>query len=477
VDPEAIPHLCGRFEPVHAEFHAEKLSVKGALPRDLCGAYLRNGPNPRFTPLGSYTYPLEGDAMIHGVWIEDGHARYANRWVRTQGMEAEERAGRAIFGGLLTPAFVDAALLGPDPDPGWPFRLDPFINVVRHAGRLLALEEGTPPYEFSPDLETIGRYDFGGALPAMCAHPKLDPLPGEMVVFCYGMEEPFLTWAVVDRGGSVSRAPTPVEGVERPFMIHDFVITEHHVVFVIGPAVFDPEAATTGESVLQWRPELGTRFGVLPRDGSASARWTATDPFWAWHFANAFEVTPPKVVEDVGVRIVVDFPWWSHVGLVTDHAGPMRGAFMRATLDLSGDVLELTHLDDAKTEFPRIDDRLTGREHRYVTVGANSGRPGLAPGEHDCVTRYDMRAGTSVSFDCRAVVGEVTFAPRRHATDELDGYYMAFVSALGPDRTSRLLVWDAEEFPSEPVAEVLIPRRVPNGLHGNWFSADAAVAP
>jgi len=28
----------------------------GAVPKDLTGTYLRNGPNARFTPIGSYTY-------------------------------------------------------------------------------------------------------------------------------------------------------------------------------------------------------------------------------------------------------------------------------------------------------------------------------------------------------------------------------------------------------------------------------------
>ena len=235
VDSEAIPALSGRFEPVRSETEAQDLPVQGKLPGDLVGAYLRNGPNPRFTPLGSYTYPLEGDGMVHGLWLEDGRARYANRWVRTRGMAAEERAGRALYGGLLTPAFVDMALLGPDPDPGWPFRLDPFINVVCHAGRYLALEEGTPPYEITSELGTVGIYDFGGVLAGMCAHPKIDPVTGEMVLFRYDVEEPYLAWAVVGPDGGVTRARTPVAGVDRGFMIHDFAITEHYVVLVIGP--------------------------------------------------------------------------------------------------------------------------------------------------------------------------------------------------------------------------------------------------
>jgi aminoglycoside phosphotransferase (APT) family kinase protein len=122
VDTRDEPFLTGRFAPVSDEIAVDRLAVEGTVPTDLTGAYLRNGPNPRFTPLGSYTYPLEGDGMVHGVWLDGGQARYANRYVRTQGMLAEERAGRALYGGIMTPAFVDQALLGDDPDPGWPFK-------------------------------------------------------------------------------------------------------------------------------------------------------------------------------------------------------------------------------------------------------------------------------------------------------------------------------------------------------------------
>src|SRR3954452_13865383 len=128
VDPASTPFLSGRFAPVHDEIEVDDLQIEGALPPELAGTYLRNGPNPEFTPLGSYTYPLEGDGMLHGVWFDAGRARYANRYVRTQSLRAEERAGRALFGGLLTPAFVDKALLGDDPDPTWPSKLDAFVN-------------------------------------------------------------------------------------------------------------------------------------------------------------------------------------------------------------------------------------------------------------------------------------------------------------------------------------------------------------
>jgi carotenoid cleavage dioxygenase len=464
VDPATVVELSGRFEPVDIEIDATELPVAGELPSDLTGSYFRNGPNPRFTPLGSYTYPLEGDGMVHGLWLEEGRARYANRWVRTRGMNAEEKAGRALFGGLLTPAFVDTGLLGPDPDPGWPFRLDPFIHVVCHAGRYLALSEGTPPYEITAELATVGRYDFDGIIPGMCAHPKVDQATGELVLFRYDVEEPYLSWAVVGPDGTVTRPPTPVDGVDRGYLIHDFVITEHYVILVIGPGVLDIDAMLSGGDALQWRPELGTRVAIIPRDGTGSPRWIETDAFWVWHFANAYETGGD-------LRIVVDFPRWSHLAFAVRDAQPLRGSLVRATMDPKRLRIDLTTVDGRGSEFPRIDDRLVGHMHRYVTVVGNSGRAGLARGEHDQLVRYDMTSGTSETFDCDAVIGEVVFAPRAGATDELDGYYLAFTSSLAPDRSARFCVWDASDFPAAPMAEVTIPQRVPNGLHGNWFPA------
>jgi carotenoid cleavage dioxygenase-like enzyme len=158
------------------ETDAADLPIEGELPLELDGVYLRNGPNQRFTPLGSYVYPLDGDGMVHGMWLSEGRARYANRFVQTEALRAEEQAGRALWGGLLTGLIPDASEVGPVLA-GQPKTL-PDINVVRHAGRLLALAEADCPYCLSPTLQTLGRETFDGMLPAgITAHPKVDPPP------------------------------------------------------------------------------------------------------------------------------------------------------------------------------------------------------------------------------------------------------------------------------------------------------------
>lgn len=462
VDVASEPFLSGRFAPTREEVTADRLRVvSGSVPSDMTGAYLRNGPNPEFTPLGSYTYPLEGDGMIHGVWFADGTARYANRYVRTQGLRAEERAGRALFGGLMTPVLVDQSLLGPDPDPGWPFKLDPFINVVRHGDHVLALAEGDQPYEIAADLETIGRHEFGGGLPGMCAHPKIDPITGEMIVFRYDIEAPFLTWSVIGPTGTVSRPPVAVEDVDESYMIHDFAITEHHLLLVVAPLQLDVNAMFAGGDPLVWKPELGTRIAVINRDGTSPTRWVHGDAFWAWHYANAFEESG---------RINLDFPWTTAPTMVLppSQRSATGAGFTRAVIDPTAGRFELHHLDDLGNEFPRIDDRLTGRRHRYLTVAGRSGHAGLRSGEHDVLGRYDMDAGTSIRVATGAAIGEVSFAPRDGGTDELDGYYVAFGTDLDTDR-SALYIWDAADPAAGAVAIIETPHRVPNGLHGNWL--------
>ena len=468
VDPAASPYLSGRYAPVRQEADAGDLQVEGSLPADIDGVFMRNGPNPKFPPLGSYTYPLEGDGMIHAVWIGGGKARYRNRWVQTNGLRAEERAGRALYGGLMTPAFVDQGLLGPDPDPGWPVKLDAFINIVRHAGHYLALEEGTPPYEVSPELETIGRFDFGGGLPlGICAHPRIDPVTGELVVFRYDVSEPYLTWAAVGPDGSMTRPPAAVPGIDKAFMIHDFVITQRYAVFVIGPAILDLAAMLAGGSVLSWQPDLGTRIALVPRSGTGPVTFAELDPFWVWHFANAYED---------GDRVVADFPCWNELSMAagdrraaSGRSDPVSGHFSRVSVDPARGTAAVTRVGEAPSEFPRIDDRLTGRRHRYLTVSAASGAHDLARGEHDRLLRWDMATGRNQAWDTDASIGEVVFAPREGATEELDGYYLTLARSL-PDDRSWLYIWDAADFPCPPMARVAIPATVPNGLHANWFA-------
>jgi carotenoid cleavage dioxygenase len=291
------PYLSGVYAPVATERDDVDLAVTGELPESLVGTYLRNGPNPMFEPKGRY-HVFDGDGMVHGVTLADGRASYRNRWVRTDGLAAEIRAGRAIYGGMADGDFPTPEETGGGP----PMKNVANTNVLRHAGRILCLWEAGPATEIDVDLSTVGLYDFGGAYGgALTAHPKLDPVTGEMLAFGYSPFPPYLTYLIVASDGSLVRS-VPIE-LPAPVMMHDFAITDRHAVFLDAPAVFDIAALAAGEPMLAWKPELGTRFGVVDRDGGGDVTWVETDPCYVFHFLNAWSSTDGRTVTVDGCRL------------------------------------------------------------------------------------------------------------------------------------------------------------------------------
>ncbi len=179
--------------PIPMECDAPFLKVKGELPRDLNGTLYRNGPNPQFDAPGAHWFV--GDGMLHAFHLENGRASYRNRWVRTPKWQAEHDAGRALFGGFgrkLPDAPVTAI-----PDGGVAN-----TNIIFHGGRLLALEEAHLPMEIEPGtLATLGSCNYGGGIKGpFTAHPKIDPVTGEMMFFGYNAAGPFTPGALVRIG-------------------------------------------------------------------------------------------------------------------------------------------------------------------------------------------------------------------------------------------------------------------------------------
>src|SRR5690606_27098872 len=159
---------------------------------------------------------FDGDGMVHAIRIEDGRAHYRNRWVASEGLKEERAAGRALYPGLLELGKGESLK----------FKVTANTNIVFHARRLLALVESSLPTELDArTLETLGLYDFAGRLSGpMTAHPKLDPVTGEMLFFGYSPFPPYLQYYVVDRDGALVHAE-PID-LAWPSMIHDFAVTE-----------------------------------------------------------------------------------------------------------------------------------------------------------------------------------------------------------------------------------------------------------
>lgn len=457
LEPIAHPWLTGVFAPVDDELTTASLRVTGTLPSGLRGAFVRNGPNPAVAPAGKY-HLFDGDGMVHGLWFDgEGGVRYANRWVRSAGLEAELAAGHALFGGLsefrLPPPEIMATV--------GPMKNTANTAVVHHAGRLLALMEACPPIELTDDLETVGPYDFGGALQgAMTAHPKIDPVTGEMVLFGYSPFPPYLRIHSADASGTLTWS-TEVE-LPGPVMMHDFVITATKVVVFDLPSVFDVAAMVNGEEAVRWEPERGARIGVLERGAPGSSiRWVEVDPFWVFHFLNAHDDGDAVVVQGCRAeRLNTSFDG----EMLTDPARPVLHGWR---IDPALGTVSEDRLGERSGDFPRIDDRRAGLEARYGYVACEPDRHDDAIG-FDGLVKHDLRSGTAtrVVYGPDVSSGEPVFTHDPSGTAEDDGWILNWVNDLGTGETA-MVVLDAGSL--EEVARVHPPRRVPFGFHGAFF--------
>ena len=262
---------------------------------------------------------------------------------------------------------------------------------------------------------------------------------------------------MLDAKGNLARSlEIPVPG---PTMMHDFAITERHVLFMDLPVVFDLEQALSGQGGMpyHWNDEYGARIGVMPRDGSAAElRWYEIEPCYVFHPWNAFETADGRIVLDVA----------RYPELWRKNASQFESATAhRFTLDpKSGNVKE-ERLDDRPIEFPRVDDRRSGSRHRYGYTVASLG--GVDEGGFQGLLKYDFEQGTSVAHDFGPgrATGEGVFVPAGKGEDE--GYVLSFVYDEATNG-STLSILDAQNLAKPPVAEVALPQRVPFGFHGNW---------
>lgn len=450
------PHLGGNFLPVQRETDAAGLKVRqGRIPPELSGVYMRNGPNPEFQPI-SYAYPLDGDGMIHAVYLEGGRARYRNRFVRTDNLAIERRAGHAVYGSFTRPAPIDPSILLPGESRA-PIKNGAFINIIRQGTHLIALNEATNCYEMSMELETIGQWKAGTAEPIrMGAHNRRHPKTGDLYALEYTWREPTVRFHRIDPAGVL--VSTVSLDLPMPTMIHDFVLTERHIVLIAGPAVFDLKAAQAGQSMLQWRPELGMRIALLPLDGGAPA-WIEGEPFFAYHFANGFER---------GREIVVDYVHHEKFSF----AATLPPTFRRLTIDPAARTFRIAQFADIVTEFPRINHLREALPTRYAympTLTDTFADANPAAATFNTMLKFDTETGAIARHDFgNRIVGEGAFVPRPGATREDDGYIAAFVFDPA-DRSSSFVLLDAGRIEEPPVAVVALPQRVPQGLHGNWI--------
>ncbi len=480
-DFSRMPTRKGFFAPERFEAAVYDCEVVGEIPRDLDGAFYRVGAEWLYPPKFPDDGIVNADGHISMFRFRNGSVDYTGRWVQTQRFKAQRAAKRQLYGYYRNPFTDDASVQDPERP-----NLRTVANTapIFHAGKLFALKEDGLPHRIDPTtLNTLGAWDFEGAWKSQTftAHPKIDPVSGEMVAFGYeatGLATDDLFVYTLDKTGKVTREAR----LKVPYVsvIHDMALTQRHIVFPFGGYVTSMDRLKAGKIHWGWDSSKPSYIGVLPRDGDAKdVRWFRGPERCLMHTFNA---------HTVGNKVVLYAPFWE--SNFFPFFPPVDGspwnpqkakAFVRRiTLDLSSK--KDTWTEEVLWPFPvvdlgRVDTRYKTLETRYGYTGFadpnrqfDEARAGNLRGRvTNCYGRFDFTSGKLDTYFAGPThsLQECCFVPRAGSTEEGDGYLIGVASNYAEMR-SELIIADARRLEAGDIARVLLPFRSTAQVHGIW---------
>ena len=476
------------FRNVGVELTAVPLTAaRGAIPADLCGTLYRNGPG-RLERGGRWLHhPFDGDGMIAALRFSPEGVSLTNRFVRTEGWLAEEKADRFLYRGV----FGSQKPGGPVAN-AFDLRLKNIANthVVRLGDQLLALWEAAEPHALDPDtLETRGLSRLDGLLKpgeAFSAHPRFDPgHHGAPRMVTFGVSTgPRSTVRLME----FALEDDPATGVKAGQLLcersdsfngfaflHDFAITPNWAVFLQNAIAFNPLPFVLGKKgaaqCLQSQPGGQAKFWLIPRDSGAFAGQPpriidAPDGF-VFHHLNAWEDGDNVVVESIYYS---DFP---SIGPDQDFRAIdfdllPEGLLEQCRINLVEGSISTTRLSERCCEFAMVNPDREGLPSRYAWMAVAERETGNDPLQ--AVKKLDLHSGERRVWSAapRGFVSEPVMVARPGSSVEDDGWVLCLVWN-GARCASDLVILAADSL--EEVAVLELPLAIPYGLHGSWAPA------
>ncbi|MFS7894876.1 putative 9-cis-epoxycarotenoid dioxygenase [Helianthus anomalus] len=476
VDPKV--QIAGNFSPVPEQPVRHRLPVTGEIPEHIQGVYLRNGANPLFEPTSGH-HLFDGDGMIYAVKFDNGSASYACRFTETQRLVQERAIGKPVFpkaiGELHGHSGIAKLLL---------FYARGMCGLIDHTkgigvanaglvyfnNRLLAMSEDDLPYHVrvtpSGDLKTAGRFDFGGQLEStMIAHPKIDPVSGELFALSYDViNKPYLKYFRFSPDGKKSKDVAIDLGM--PTMVHDFAITENFVVVPDHQVVFKMSEMITGGSPVVYDKEKVSRFGVLDKyaENGSGIKWVEVPDCFCFHLWNAWEEPESDEVVVIGSCMT------PADSIFNECNEELKSVLSEIRLNLKTGKSTRRQIispeNDVNLEAGMVNKNLLGRKSRFAYLAIAEPWPKVSG-----FAKVDLTTGETKKFiyGDQKYGGEPLFLPSDASSGaEDEGHILAFVH---DEKTWKSELQIVNAMTMELQATVHLPSRVPYGFHGTFISA------
>lgn len=466
----------GILKPLRFEGDILDLEVEGEVPAQLNGTYHRVHPDQQFAPRFDNEQFFNGDGLISLFRFQNGRVDFKQRYAQTDKFKLERAAGKALFGAYRNPLTDDPAVKGR-------IRGTANTNAIVHAGKLLALKEDSPALVMDPlTLDTEGYTNWNGKCtsPTFTAHPKKDPLTGNLVAFSYaakGLLTKDCTYMEISPTGELLREVW----FETPYycMMHDWGVTEDYACFHIVPSTSNWDRLHANLPHFGFDTTLPVYLMVLPRKGAAKDIKIFKRPnMFCSHVMNAFN-DGSKIYFDTPAAKNNMFPFFPDIHGAPFDREAAKSHMTRWTVDYNskGDEFEKDEqLSNLVAEFPRIDDRYATQPHGHGWLpvmdpsmpfnGPNARASGLRLNK---LGHMNFKTGKESTWFCGpdSLIQEPCFIPRTPTAPEGDGYIVALVDDIVRNY-SDLVMLDAQNLEAGPLARIKLPFRLRQGLHGNW---------
>ncbi|MDB9374582.1 carotenoid oxygenase family protein [Nodularia sphaerocarpa] len=466
----------GGYKSLTQEYDYWIDDVEGQIPPELQGTLFRNGPGLLDINGQSIHHPFDGDGMISRISFANGRAHFRNRFVRTEGYLAEQKAAKILYRGVF----------GTQKPGGWLANIFDFkiknianTNVIYWGGKLLALWEAAEPHQIDPQtLETLGKEYFDGVLStgeAFSAHPRFDPSCHQdggapcLVNFSIkpGLSTTITIFELNPDGKVVRQQAHSVPGF---CFIHDFVITPNYCIFFQNPVTFNPIPLALGiraaGECIKFQPNQPTQIIVIPRHTQTEIKILETQSGFVFHHANAFEVDDEIVIDSICYETLPEVEPESDFRQVNFEA-ISPGQLWRFHVNLDNGKVCQKMIESRCCEFPSINSELVGRDYQYLYIAAAHRETGNAPLQ--ALLKIDLKSGERQLWSAapRGFIGEPIFVPRPDAQKEDDGWVLALVY-YATNYRSDLVILDANDFNKGTIARLHLKHHIPYGLHGNF---------
>ena len=465
---EEKPWLLGYLGTRETEIRASLRIVSGSVPADLQGYFFRNGPALHNIGADRFSHWLDAPGMVQKFTFTGDKITHHGRMVSTTRNVAETSAGHIRFFGfgthghdLTSGGSADGQNTGN-------------TSIVEHAGELLALWEGGSPHVINPEtLNTEKRKSWSSDTQGLPfgAHPRLDR-DGSMWNLGYSVNPAALILYHISADSQLLQ--THILPQTSTSMIHDFMITSTKIVIIAPPysaAFFNPEGDAF-VNLFEWRSSDPTQVLVFDKTDLTKVSRIEIDPFWVYHFGNAYDVGLSEIGFDFALHDDPSF-------MTNDAFAAMDGSwdggasaasrYAQARINLKSKTVRIEKAPEhGQVEFIRTNTRENLLRHRHALMLAQPG--GASVFGFNRLLLVDRTTGNASSFD----VGKTEIL-EEHLIVQKPGNRQDFWimgTALDWKRgTTNLSVYEGMYLSDGPIMKAEMDLALPLGLHGTFIQS------